>query len=698
MSALPRPDLPPGPQRDLVDALHDLHHRAGWPSLRTLAKAAGCSHTTVSTTFSSTRLPSWGLVELLVEAMGGDVQDFRAMWLSVGPGAGTASYPPVLLAGRRRELAVVRRHLSDGTGLLLVLGEAGIGKTRLLSAAETTVEVATLHAPCLPLSTEAPLLPVADALRSAWRVDDGAWMAAALKTCPPFVAPEVARMLPELLLEPRDATSADSDRQRLFFALSSLLTALAEARPMAVVLEDLHWADAATLDLVEHLVGSPVASPPLVGSYRLDDLGTPASIHEWRLRMQRSAQVTDIELAPLSRDETAQQMELLLSTPVAPELVERVHRRARGHPLFTEQLVSASSDGDVPSLLADLLDRRIGTLDGAPWTVARALAVVDRPLDEAALAEVADLNPAELVEAMHQLRDKRLLVMSAGGAALSHPLLAEAIRRRLSTTEARDQHHRVAITLSKLDDAVPAEVAEHWQRAGDPSPELHWRVAAALDAGARFALRLEWTHLRRALELWPDTTAARLGPEPGLTLFEALVRGYDAAYASADPVGESSVVERLLVLTNARTTTPRAVRAEAVRRAGDHLAAMGEAIRAVELIGEAADIYRDLPPCTDYVETLENQASALFALGERQPALAAALQAVDIATRIGHRQRWRHAVAGLAWYEGAVGPSRVSSRSHGTRPRRAGPRGSSVPGAGYRLHAHRPAAGAARTP
>ena len=76
MSALPRPDLPPGAHRDLVEALHDLHHRAGWPSLRTLAKAAACSHTTVSKVFSSATLPVWGNVELLVEAMSGDVEEF----------------------------------------------------------------------------------------------------------------------------------------------------------------------------------------------------------------------------------------------------------------------------------------------------------------------------------------------------------------------------------------------------------------------------------------------------------------------------------------------------------------------------------------------------------------------------------------------------------------------------------------------
>src|SRR4029079_19667477 len=82
MGELPRPDLPAGPHRDLVDALHELHHRAGWPSLRTLAKAAGCSDPTGSAVFSSPRLPTWGNLELLVEPMNGDTIEFRQLWLA----------------------------------------------------------------------------------------------------------------------------------------------------------------------------------------------------------------------------------------------------------------------------------------------------------------------------------------------------------------------------------------------------------------------------------------------------------------------------------------------------------------------------------------------------------------------------------------------------------------------------------------
>jgi lambda repressor-like predicted transcriptional regulator len=91
VGGLPRPEIPPGSQRDLVDALHDLQHRAGWPSLRVLAREAGCSHTTVSAVFSSPRLPSWGVLEVLVAAMDGNVAQFRRLWLAASTPAATAA-------------------------------------------------------------------------------------------------------------------------------------------------------------------------------------------------------------------------------------------------------------------------------------------------------------------------------------------------------------------------------------------------------------------------------------------------------------------------------------------------------------------------------------------------------------------------------------------------------------------------------
>src|SRR3954447_9147893 len=100
MSYLPNPDVPPGPLRELLGELHHLHHRAGWPSLRVLARRAGCSHTTVAKVFSSARPPSWGLLEVLVRAMKGDVEAFHQLWLEAAT-ADVARASPGAIAGRR---------------------------------------------------------------------------------------------------------------------------------------------------------------------------------------------------------------------------------------------------------------------------------------------------------------------------------------------------------------------------------------------------------------------------------------------------------------------------------------------------------------------------------------------------------------------------------------------------------------------
>ncbi|ADP82640.1 ATP-binding protein [Pseudofrankia inefficax] len=178
MSPLPQPPLPPGPVADLFGALHELHHRAGWPSLRRIAAEVGCSHTTVSVAFSEPRLPRWGLLELIVEALDGDVEGFRELWLAASaadtdlgpttsvpaPAASTASGPAPAEPDQRERFAAPRElpapivpvvgraadlaRLDDafeaaqagtGPGVVLITGPAGVGKTCLAVAWSHTV-------------------------------------------------------------------------------------------------------------------------------------------------------------------------------------------------------------------------------------------------------------------------------------------------------------------------------------------------------------------------------------------------------------------------------------------------------------------------------------------------------------------------------------------------------------------------------
>ncbi|WP_432840899.1 ATP-binding protein [Dactylosporangium sp. CA-092794] len=162
MPALPRPALPPGPLADLFDDLHRLHHQAGWPSLRRMAAEVGCSHTTIAAAFSGPRPPRWGLLELIVEALGGDPERFREGWLAAtqadtdeapasAPAADSAYVaprdlpaPPAPFVGRAAEFAVLDEALraaraGEGSNVALIAGPAGVGKTTLALAWSHTV-------------------------------------------------------------------------------------------------------------------------------------------------------------------------------------------------------------------------------------------------------------------------------------------------------------------------------------------------------------------------------------------------------------------------------------------------------------------------------------------------------------------------------------------------------------------------------
>ena len=651
MGGLPRPDVPPGPRRDLVDALHDLHHHAGWPSLRTLAREAGCSHTTVSAAFSSPRLPSWGTLELLVEAMDGDTATFHDLWLAAS--APEEGPPPTTarIAGRREELAAVRRHLETGSGLLLVTGEAGIGKTRLVSTAATTADAFVATGSCLPLSTEVPLLPVSDVLQAVHAVDGGQWVKDALAGAAPYVAGSLHHLLPELGSEAPAPDPADEwARHRLFSAVAAILAGLADLRPFAILVEDLHWSDTTTLDLLEHLVARG-PGVRVVGTWRVDDQTVAPENLEWFPRIRRLPAVTTLPLTPLSRDDTREQLALLTGQVPATGLVASIHRRTQGHPLFTEQLAAhAGTDRPFPSLLADLLDARLGELTGSAWSVSRALGVAGRPLPSKLLATITGLTEADLAVVLHDLDARRLLAPSRGQeVALRHPLLAEAIRRRLVAGEAGGEHAAVARALASLPDAEPAEIAVHWQAAGDREEELAWRIRAARMARERFALRHEAEQWARALELWPDGTV-EAGDPP--------VRRNQALASVMDLVGGIGRDRAAMLAADSLTLVPELPGhegAELLHHVGFYFAEVGDTELGLELLERAIAIYDRAPPSEGHVRALYGMELALRGTGRHQEAAAAVARGVEVSAELGDRRWFRHMLMEQAWYDARAG-------------------------------------------
>lgn len=649
MGALPRPNVPPGAQRDLVVALHDLHHRAGWPSLRTLARQMGCSHTTVSAVFSTARLPSWGHLELLVEALGGDPTEFYRLWLAAGQPAGGDQRAGAQVAGRRVELATVRRHLETGAGLLLVTGEAGIGKTTLVNAVTGTVDTFVAAGHCRPLSTEVPLLPIVDALNVVHDVEQGAWFTKALAGLPSFVPQALARLLPQLDGHTHHADLDEFAPHHLITSVENALVRLAEVRPLALVLEDLHWADPATLDLLEHLVARSVPVP-VVGSWRTDDQAATQTSSNWLERVCRSPAVLTVRLGPLSRAETAEQL-ALLGTRLSDQL-DSIHSRTLGHPLFTEQLAAhLGGDSELPYVLADLLDRRIDGLSNRSWTVLRTLGVAARPLSATQLAAATRMEPDRLTTALRALQARRLIGSSPDGRVqMHHPLLAEATRRRLVPGEAAAVHRSLAEVLGADPSSSAAEVAHHWRGAGDSERELKWRVLAARSSAAVFDWAQEADHWLRLLELWP--AAADIVGVPPVTRPMAYL-------AALDALRESLQWDRAAVMSDAAEDrlgpVDDAARAELLLRAADYRGDREGVAVGLELVDQALEIFERLPASAGHLRALNHKRWYLTARGCYDEGLALARAAVGVAEMLGDPRLHRNQLISLAWHEGVEG-------------------------------------------
>jgi tetratricopeptide (TPR) repeat protein len=591
----------------------------------------------------------------MAEAMDGDVHEFRELWLAASaPPEGRVS-EALRIAGRTDELTAVRRHLESGSGLLLVTGEAGLGKTRLVSTAVAAVpDVFVAAGSCLPLSTDVPLLPIGDLLRAAYDVDAGQWLEKSFGECAAYVPGSLSRLLPELA--PWAETDPDTDgwaRERLFAAVGATLKALAVHRRLGLLVEDLHWADASTLDLVEHLLCRSTGVP-IVGTFRLDDPATAPRTEEWRLRIMRLAQVTTLELGPLSRDDTAEQLALLLGRPADRSLVDRIHRRAQGQPLFAEQLLARSGEDDqpLPRLLSDLLDQRLDKISETASAVAIGLGVAGRSLDDSVLRQITGQSGAELTRALRELDRARLLDsnVSPGEIRLRHPLLAEAIRRRLIGGETGEAHRRVATALADSETSSPAEIASHWQSAGDREQELAWRIRAADQAGRLYAVAQQAEHLLRALELWPDAVSS----DGAASLSRSRV-----SLNAMECLRDAGQMRRALALADQvmqwlpEMSTKEA--ADLFYRAGYYRGEIEDSAAGLELLERSIALYGELPPCRGLVSALELKGMELAALGRREEAATALYRGWAVCEELGDAHMTFGLLPTIAWHEALAG-------------------------------------------
>ena len=421
-----------------------------------------------------------------------------------------AAWATTALVGRPRELERLEEGMRQAAaghgGTVLVAGDAGIGKTRLvaeLGARARAAGAQTLVGRCIDLvGAEVPYLPVAEAIRPLMAREDVRELLASAR--------ELWWLLPGTALaeeHPRRRGDPPPSQLGLLQELLALLDTAAAAGPVVLVLEDLHWADRSTLDLVAFLAHNLSEQRVLlVGTYRGDELPAEHRLRRLVTGLLRAGVATRLELGPLGREE----LETLLFTrggaPLSPAVTEAIVTRSEGNPLFAEELLAAAGQGgaDLPHALRDLLLQRVAQLDRETQGVLRVAAAAGRDVAYPLLRAVADVPEGELRQALRRAVDHGVLVgdQTAGTLRFRHALLAEAIYVTLLPGEREELHARLAAELARSPQPVAAELAQHWAAAGRAPEALVASVAAGREAEAVFGLAEALQHLERALELW----------------------------------------------------------------------------------------------------------------------------------------------------------------------------------------------------
>jgi len=567
-------------------------------------------------------------------------------WNAVGWWAGRVG-GEIGFVGRERELSGLRAALGGDARLLLVVGDAGVGKTRFagegvrLASADGMV---SLWGACLPLAEKVPLLPVAEALGELGRLDGGSWLDGALEVAPPYVRGEVARLLPQVGEARANADSGEDLRDRLFTAVAELLRAVARTYPVCLAIEDVHWADSATLDFLTFLARSGHGVPvTAVVTCRGDEPLDPQVV-DWLAYVRGSAWMQEIRLGPLSRDEVAEHAGALMGGRPAARFADELYARAEGNPFFTEQLVAAvvsdragGSGGVPPKLparLAELLVVRVSRCGAAARAVLDGLSVAGRPLTESLLCEVTGLGADTVRSALRELAAARLLADSTAGGTQQprHALLSEAVAGSLLPGERAALHERTALVFEGTGDStLAAETAGHWAAAGRADKELPARLAAAAVAERVYGYAEAAAHRQRAIELYPDV------PEAGQAGID-LPRLYLRAIRALENSGDSEKAGKLAEEAYCRFAShPDPATAAVVHQWAGFFRGTRTPAAGLPLIKEALRLFEQAPPSADQSEAwlIYGNVFLLHAQGRQEAGLAALNRALEIAEAVG---------------------------------------------------------------
>jgi DNA-binding CsgD family transcriptional regulator/tetratricopeptide (TPR) repeat protein len=600
--------------------------------------------------------------------------------------------------GRRHELEAltdaVRRGTAGEATVVVVGGDAGIGKTRLVDevAGRARAQGAlVLAGGCVSLGNGEglPFAPIVEAFRRLPAVIEAgeAGEITDMSQLRSSETSDLGRLLPEL----GPATVAETgvmDRPgwvqaRIFEGLLALLGSLGEQVPVVLIVEDLHWADDSTRDVLMFLARNARSERlAVVGTYRTDDLNRRHPLRPWLAEMDRLPRVVRIDIGRFGRSDLDALITAILGHRPVERLLDAIERRAEGNPFFVEELLASAADGPADSLpptLRDVMLTRVTVLSEDAQRILGYAAVAGRTVDADLLADVAEVGETELEGPLREAVAAQILTIDRAARLdayrFRHALLAEAVYDDLLPSERRRLHAAYGAVL----DARPippgaagashlAALAHHATAAHEPVRALRAWVRAARAAVDARAFADATRAYERAIELWDAVPADdRPAGVDAADLYHEGALGAMVSGRQGLAVGlAKAAVDRLdpdVDLERWAAANERLARASWIHGGQDE--------GLMRLQATAARL-EQTAPTPIRARILAALAGAHMLSGEHPRAIETARAAIDLARAVGSRQSEAHALntlgtstvligdcqAGLAWIRDGFAMSR----------------------------------------
>lgn len=563
--------------------------------------------------------------------------------------------------GRREALDVaaemLARVIAGQPSHLLVTGEAGIGKTRFVQAVGDLAKARgciVASGRSIPLgSGELPYAPIREAVRALAADLAPSTLRAVLGADGPDLARIAPGLGPEGPRRPASSVSGEA-RARVLEAFLGMVGRLARIAPVLLVVEDLQWADSASIDLLSFILR--VLRDERVGlvlTLRTEELDHRGRLGGWLGEVERLDSLWRVDVDPLTPAESRDLVAAIRGSEPTDDLVDRIVRRSDGNPLFIEELLAhddaRAGGATLPVTLLDILRSRVATVPVAARDLLDVLAIAGGDVDVDLAAEVSDMPPDGFDSAVEAGVARHLLVLERarppGRLAFRHSLIAQVVSDSIGPVEVTRLHRAWAEALTRHaagtgspEPGLWAAIAAHWDAGRDEEQAFASAIRAAAEAEHAYAFSAAFLQYRRALDAWdrvadPDALA-------GIDRVEVLARAANAAWLGG---GEGQIPLLREAVDEARRAGDLRRMAVLRGRVGDAFT-VGDHAAARAVCEELLSTMTDEATVQERAFTLSRLAQVLMTGGLHREAVGVAEEAIEAARAAGDRGLQGHAI------------------------------------------------------